>query len=403
MEILGKETAMRLVVALFLLGSLLPAVEIKVGQPAPPLTLDRILQAPPSAEANWQQLQGKATVIEFWATWCPGCREKIPHLNRLTERFAERPVQFLSITDEDADIVTRFLNDQPISGWVGIDSDGATYERYGITGRPLTVLVDAVGIVQAVTRVDPVTDSTLEALIEGEPLGLPAWSESRDHGMGQARSDTLFEVSIRPAGSVAVTGYSPGAIVSRGGRFEGFGFTVRRLLAMAYGLPEERVVAPSWCDESRYDLILASPLLKKDNPPERRRLIRQVLTETFRVEVKHGARPTKVYVLQKTLERMPGLEPSEFSSRVLGGERGHIKVTGGTLRNLARLLQSELDQPVLDETSLEGRYDFELLWDTRNPISVLDFVRRKLGLELQPQVREMEHLFVRSIERATTW
>ena len=152
-----------------------------------------------------------------------------------------------------------------------------------------------------------------------------------------------------------------------------------------------------------WDGTLASPLLKTDNPTERRRLIRQVLTETFRVEVKREARPTKVYVLQKTPERMPGLESSEFSSRVLSGKRGHIKVTGGRLRDLARLLQRELDRPVLDETSLEGRYDFELLWDTRNPSTVLDFVRGKLGLELQPQVREMEHLFVRSIERAMTW
>lgn len=403
MGIPGKGQSMRLIVALFLFGSLLPAAEIKVGQPAPPLTLDRILQAPPGAEAEWQQLQGKAVVIEFWATWCPLCREWIPHLNRLAERFSERPVKFLSITDEDSDIVTRFLKDQPIVGWVGLDADGATFHRYGVTGRPLTVLVDASGIVRGMTRLDPVTDSTVEALIAGEPLGLSQEPESRGHGTGQALADTLFEVSIRPAGSVAVTGYSPGAIVSRGGRFQGFGLTVRRLLAMAYGLPEERVVAPSWCEESRYDLILASPLLKRDNPPERRRLIRQVLTETFRVEVKREARPTRVYVLQKAPEKMPGMESSEYSSRVLSGKRGHIKVTGGELRDLARLLKRELDRPVLDETSLEGRYDFELLWDTRNPISVLDFVRDKLGLELQPQVREMEHLIVRSIERAMTW
>ena len=128
-----------------------------------------------------------------------------------------------------------------------------------------------------------------------------------------------------------------------------------------------------------------------------------MLTEAFRVEVKREARPTKVYVLQKTPERMPRLESSEFSSQVLGGKRGQIKVTGGTLRDLVHLLQREVDRPVLDETNLEGRYDFELHWDTRNPIPVLDFVRGKLGLELRPQVREMEHLLVQSIERATTW
>ena len=394
---------MQLIAALLLLASLLPAVEIKIGHPAPLLTLDHILQASPGTDADWRQLQGKAVVLEFWATWCPGCREKIPHRNRLAERFAARPVRFLSITDEDINIVTRFLNDQPMAGWIGLDSDGATFERYGITGRPLTVLVDAGGIVRAVTRVDPVTDSTVEALLAGEPLDLPAWTETRDQGMGQARADTLFEVSVRAAGSVAVTGYSPNAIVSRGGRFEGYGLTVRGLLAMAYGLPLERIMAPSWCDESRYDLVLASPRRISDNPAERRRLIRQVLTETFRVEVNREPRSTKVHVLQKISERIPELESSEFTSQLLNGKRGNFKVTGGELGDLARLLKRELDRPVLDETGLEGRYDYELLWDIRNPISVLDFVRDELGLELRPQVREMEHLIVRSIERAKTW
>ena len=100
---------------------------------------------------------------------------------------------------------------------------------------------------------------------------------------------------------------------------------------------------------------------------------------------------------------MPEREPAVFSSRLLNGTRGRFKVTGGELRDPALMLQRELDRPVLDETGLEGRYDFELHWDIRNPVSVLDFVRGKLGLELRPQVREMEHLMVQSIERARTW
>lgn len=121
------------------------------------------------------------------------------------------------------------------------------------------------------------------------------------------------------------------------------------------------------------------------------------------MEVIREPRPTKVYVLQKIPERTPELEPSQFSSRLLNGQRGNFKVAGGELRDLALMLQRELDRNVLDETGLEGRYDFELHWDIRNPISVLDFVRDKLGLELRPRVREIEHLIVRSIERAMTW
>ena len=394
---------MRLVAALLLLVSLLPAAEIEAGHPAPPLTLDRILQAPSGTEANWRHLRGKAVVMEFWATWCAGCREKIPQLNRLTERFRERPVHFLWITDEDFDIVARFLKDQPIAGWVGIDSDGATFERYGVVPRPWTVLVDASGIVRAATGGAHVTDSTVEALMAGEPLGIAEEPEGQDDKTGQALANTLFELSIRPAGPVAVSGYSPGAVVSSDGRFEGYGFTVRRLLAMAYGLPEKRILAPSWCAESRYDLVLASPRLDRDHPTERRRLIRQVLTETFRVEAKREPRPTEVYVLEQTPGRMPKLESSEFSSLVLSGIRGQMKFTGGTMRDLGRLLNRELQRPVLDDTNLEGRYDFEVCWDIQNPTSVLDFVRDQLGLEPRPQVREMDHLFVQSIERAMTW
>ena len=127
-----------------------------------------------------------------------------------------------------------------------------------------------------------------------------------------------------------------------------------------------------------------------------------MLTETFRVEVNREPRSTKVHVLQKIPERTPELESSEFTSRLLTGKRGNFKVTGVELRDLARLLKRELDRPVLDETGLEGRYDFELLWDIRDPISVLDYVRDELGLELRPQVREMENLIVQSIERAKT-
>lgn len=87
---------------------------VKVGSPAPPLTLKDVLQAPEHTNGTWEELRGKAVVIEFWATWCGGCVDNIPHINELAEKFASRPLQFISITDEmDVEPVKRFLERHP--------------------------------------------------------------------------------------------------------------------------------------------------------------------------------------------------------------------------------------------------------------------------------------------------
>lgn len=147
--------------------------------PAPPLSLDRLLQAPPGQSAAWPALKGQAIVIEFWATWCTGCREQIAHLNALEKQFQGRPLRFISITEEDPALVARFLKDCPISGWIGIDKDGKTVEDYGIIGWPTTVLVDASGMVQGVGNAAALTAPILEALRPASRLTSPEATQAR--------------------------------------------------------------------------------------------------------------------------------------------------------------------------------------------------------------------------------
>ena len=147
---------------------------VKVGSPAPPLTLKNVLQAPEEAHGTWEELRGKAVVVEFWATWCGPCVDDIPHLNELAEKFASRPLQFISVTDEtDVELVKQFLADHPIRGWVAFDAEESTFKRYDIGGRPLTLLVDGAGIVRAVTNPISVTPQVLEDLLAAKPLNFP--------------------------------------------------------------------------------------------------------------------------------------------------------------------------------------------------------------------------------------
>jgi thiol-disulfide isomerase/thioredoxin len=50
----------------------------------------------------------KVHVVEFWATWCPPCRESIPHLTELQKKYKDS-VTIIGITDEEAPLVKEFV------------------------------------------------------------------------------------------------------------------------------------------------------------------------------------------------------------------------------------------------------------------------------------------------------
>src|SRR5215213_4308310 len=126
--------------------------EIKVGAMAPDIKIEQLLQASPGAVADLNSLRGKITVLEFWATWCGPCVKAFKHMNEVAEQVKDKPVQFIAVTDEaDASLIKEFLKDQPVSGWVGLDTDGSVFKAYRVGTRPHTVLIDAAGKIAAIT------------------------------------------------------------------------------------------------------------------------------------------------------------------------------------------------------------------------------------------------------------
>ncbi len=64
--------------------------------------------------APFSAWRGKVLVVNFWATWCPPCREEMPGFSRLAGRFRERGVQFVGISIDSADNVRRYLEEESI-------------------------------------------------------------------------------------------------------------------------------------------------------------------------------------------------------------------------------------------------------------------------------------------------
>ncbi|GAB3901817.1 hypothetical protein GCM10028803_27180 [Larkinella knui] len=91
--------------------------------------------------------KGKYVFIDFWATWCKGCVADMPELKKLHQKLDPSRFAFLGVVAEDSPERARaFLQKQALT-WPQIFSDSTDQltQFYGITGLPVTVLLDPTG------------------------------------------------------------------------------------------------------------------------------------------------------------------------------------------------------------------------------------------------------------------
>ena len=66
----------------------------------------------PQAISQWK---GKLIVVNFWATWCPPCREEMPELSRLQEQYQGLGLVVLGISTDELDKIREFVKENPVS------------------------------------------------------------------------------------------------------------------------------------------------------------------------------------------------------------------------------------------------------------------------------------------------
>lgn len=122
------------------------AVPTKLGDPATPLTGLTWVKGEPA-----RITPGKVYVVEFWATWCPPCRESIPHLTELRKKYEDKGVVFVGVSNEDVPTVKPFVADMgdKMDYNVAVDTTGSVVNGYmvafGQGGIPTAFVVDAKG------------------------------------------------------------------------------------------------------------------------------------------------------------------------------------------------------------------------------------------------------------------
>jgi len=119
------------------------------GLAAPPFRLKSLN----GEEVDSSAFQGKVVLLDFWATWCPPCRQEIPHLNELYEKYKGDGLVIIGISLDRGgpDGVKKFLEKSRVE-YINVMGNEAIVEAYGnipgmgpIQGIPTTFLIDRKG------------------------------------------------------------------------------------------------------------------------------------------------------------------------------------------------------------------------------------------------------------------
>ena len=112
------------------------------------------------------ELRGKVVVINFWASWCPPCREEAPYLERTWRKYRDRGVVFIGVDYADTEKEALvYIAEFDITYPNGPDIGTRISQAYRIRGVPETFFVDKRGQLRGV-HIGPLRPPQLDEKIE---------------------------------------------------------------------------------------------------------------------------------------------------------------------------------------------------------------------------------------------
>lgn len=129
------------------MGSAVAAVQMSATAP------DFTLRSVGGANLRLQEQRGQVVMVNFWATWCGPCRQEMPHLNRLYDKYRSSGFVLLGVNIDDdpraaADLATKLGVRFPVL----LDTDKKVSRVYDMSAMPATLLIDRDGRVRHIHR-----------------------------------------------------------------------------------------------------------------------------------------------------------------------------------------------------------------------------------------------------------
>ncbi len=124
-----------------------PAYTSWYGKPAPDFTLADLA----GKEHKLSDYRGKNVLLVFWATWCSPCRREIPGLIELRKTVGEDKLAMLAISNEELDLVTKFVPQAKINYTVLTDPGALPGPYNTINSIPCSFFIDPEGKIKLAT------------------------------------------------------------------------------------------------------------------------------------------------------------------------------------------------------------------------------------------------------------
>lgn len=362
----------------------------KVGDPAPEMGIERLLQAPAGQKTDLASLRGNVVVLEFWATWCAPCIAAMPHIGGLAKKYEGKPIRFISVSDETPTKVEGFLKRGMLKTWVGIDSDASLLKAYGIRSIPTTIIIDAKGRIAAITHPEKLDEKMLDRILAGERATPPTPSTAAPQPATPAPAEVvapLYEMTIR------ATEETNGFLMLNpsGGVIQLEARSVAEILQVALQTSARRVLVEGSLPSGRFNVNARVPKAQATSLyPE----LRKTVETAWGLEIRKEVRRVPVTVLVAPSGAGAALKTPESAKYKASSAPGTFAAQAAPLSDMHGFLEAKFDRILVDETNLTGKYDY-LVAFTEGDRASLRKALAELGIQVLEETREMEVYVVR--------
>jgi uncharacterized protein (TIGR03435 family) len=252
---------------------------------------------------------------------------------------------------------------------------------------------------------------------------LPVASAQSADTAGSAPQSASFDVADVHVSTQARFPYMEGGQL-HGDRFLIKDGTMIDLISTAFDVEQDNIFGgPSWLEMDRFDILAKAP--RATSPDTVRLMLQSLLTDRFKLVVHKDSRPVQAYVLTVPKGAKPKMKESGSSDKndcqpvqqpanpaavPIIIVTCHNMTMGQLASALHDMAGGYLTSPVVDQTGLQGTWDFDIKWTPRGAlakagddgISIFDAVDKQLGLKLELGKAPMPAIVIDSVNETPT-
>jgi len=209
-------------------------------------------------------------------------------------------------------------------------------------------------------------------------------------------------------------------------RFYVKNYTLKSLIGAAYNLPGRMISGgPAWVDSDHYDVVAGTPGEAQPNLDEQMLMLRRLLADRFKLTFHREQKEFSIYALAAGKSgsklRESTAPPDKLSDLIITvfPDRVLLPARNATMAQFASMMQrGVVDRPIVDQTGLAGRYDFDLEWlpdetqfggrfniappaDEPAKPDLFAALDRQLGLKLEATKGPIQVIVIDRVERPT--